>query len=273
MREHRRRVEQAAASLRDQLPSVPSVGILWRDEMGSLAAMSLRERWTVGADADAPGARPLDGAFGTLAEASVCVAHSDRALSAGDSPRAVVFPVRVMARAGIDTLLCAQTATSVASSIRPPALVLSTDHINFQGANPLVGPNVEEWGPRFPDMTTPYDEALRQRADTVALQHGDSLRHGIHFGTAGPDAGTRAERRMARRLGADLIGPHVVQEVIAARHMDMRVLAVSAVTEHGLRDGPDARTTAPEAKQQLRVQLQSLLAGVAAGVKSEEKSG
>jgi purine-nucleoside phosphorylase len=192
----------------------------------------------------------------------------------GFTPRQAAFPVRVLAEAGVETLLFATRTESVHPEVRPSDLFLVTDHVNFQGVNPLVGPNVDDWGPRFPDMSEPYDPELRRTAEQVALREGLRLSKGILFAVLGPDLGTRAECRMARTLGGDVVGATTVPEVITARHMDLRVMTVSVVADRCL---PDAVEPAPpgdgtQAVATARPHLRRLLRGVVEAVDGEDGS-
>lgn len=105
------------------------------------------------------------------------------------------------------------------------------DHINLQVSNPLVGANMEEFGPRFPDMSAPYDAELMDRAQTIASEKQFRVHRGVYVGVTGPNLETRAEYRFLRLIGADVVGMSTVPEVIVARHMDMRVCAISVITD------------------------------------------
>ena len=135
--------------------------------------------------------------------------------------------------------------------------MLVTDHINLQGANPLAGPNVEDWGPRFPDMSEPYDVALREAAERVALENAIRLHQGVYVAVVGPNLETRAEYRFLRQIGADVVGMSTVPEVIVARHMGLRVLAISVITDECFPDAlepvsiPDILAAAAEAEPKL----------------------
>jgi purine-nucleoside phosphorylase len=122
--------------------------------------------------------------------------------------------------------------------------MLITDHINLQGLNPLVGMNVDAWGPRFPDMSEPYDVELREKAEALALQLGIKLQQGVYVAVTGPNLETKAEYRFLRAIGADVVGMSTVPEVIVARHMGLRVLAMSVVTDECFPDALEPVTLA-----------------------------
>jgi purine-nucleoside phosphorylase len=148
----------------------------------------------------------------------------------------VTFPVRVMKELGIGILVVSNAAGGLNPQFEVGDLVMITDHINFQGVNPLTGPNDESLGPRFPDMYDCYNGELRDLAERIAVQEKIPLRKGIYVGVTGPNLETAAEYRFLRVIGADLVGMSTVPEVIVARHQDTRVLGFSLVTDMGLPD-------------------------------------
>lgn len=148
----------------------------------------------------------------------------------GWTPQEVVFGVRVMGLLGAKVLVLTNAAGGIRESYRPGMQVFITDHINLQGANPLVGANDESLGPRFPDMSEAYDRGLLELARDTARGLGMNTGEGVYAAMLGPSFETPAEIRFLRTIGADLAGMSTVPEVIAARHMGMRVLAVSTVT-------------------------------------------
>ncbi len=158
----------------------------------------------------------------------------------GYSMQQIVFPVRVMHALGARTLIVSNACGGMNPLWKPGELMLLADHINLLGDSPLIGPNDDSLGPRFPDMSQPYDEELRAVARTVASELRIVLREGVYVAVTGPNLETRAEYRFLRGIGADVVGMSTVPEVIAAVHMSMRVLGVSIITDSCLPDALQA---------------------------------
>ena len=155
----------------------------------------------------------------------------------GYSMQQVAFPVRVMHELGAKTLLVMNAVGSVNSLIPAGSLVLVQDHINLMGDNPLIGPNDDRLGPRFPDMSEPYSRELILQAESVALHEQiESVHRGVLVAVTGPCFETAAEYRMFQRMGADIVGMSTIPEVISASHLGMRVLCISTVTDECLPD-------------------------------------
>jgi purine-nucleoside phosphorylase len=148
----------------------------------------------------------------------------------GRSMTDVVFPVRVLARLGVGAVVLTNAAGGVRRTFKPGDLMVLADHINAFGTNPLIGPNEEALGPRFPDMSAVYDRDLRRLAKATARELGVPLREGVYLGNSGPSYETPAEIRAYSSLGADAVGMSTVPEAIALRHAGVRVLGISTIT-------------------------------------------
>ena len=170
--------------------------------------------------------------FGKLAGLSLAVMQGRVHYYEGYSMEDLIYPVRVFGQWGTKTYVATNAVGAVDESLSPGDLVLLSDHINFMGTNPLRGPDTPHWNPRFPDMTTCYSEELAEHAEKAARNLSLSLKKGVYIAFSGPSFETPAEIRMARTLGASVVGMSTVPEVIAANAMGMKVCAVSCVANY-----------------------------------------
>ena len=237
----RQQIDEAVGAIRAQTAAAPGVGIILGTGLGALA-----ERISVET------AIPYDGIphfplstveshvgrllFGTLGGKPVLAMQGRFHRYEGYTLQQVTFPVRVMKALGVETLIVSNACGGMNPLWTPGDLMLMADHINLLGENPLTGPNDDALGPRFPDMSQPYDLALQHLAREVALELKIPLRSGVYVAVPGPNLETRAEYRMLRMMGADVVGMSTVPEVIVARHGGMRVMGVSIITDACLPD-------------------------------------
>src|SRR6201993_1949154 len=182
----------------------------------------------------------------------------------GYTAQEVSFPIRVFARMGIKALVLTNAAGGINLGYAQGALVLIRDHINLQGTNPLIGPNDDRFGVRFPDMTHAYSRAFREIAREEAAKQNLMLHEGVYAALLGPSYETPAEIEYLRRIGADLVGMSTVAEVIAARHMGLNVLAISCVTNMaaGILDQPLSHAEVMETGERVKTTFESLLRAV-----------
>jgi len=177
--------------------------------------------------------------FGRLGKNRVACLQGRLHFYEGYQMAEVVFPFRTLALCGAETFFLTNAAGGIHPDMKPGELMLITDHINLMGTNPLIGPNDEKLGARFPDMSRVYDPTLRKKIEETALKMGIKLRQGIYAAVHGPSYETPAEVNMLRRMGADAIGMSTVPEAIALNHMGKKVVAVSCITNlaAGVKDG------------------------------------
>ncbi len=154
----------------------------------------------------------------------------------GYSLQEVTFPVRVMKELGVKILMVTNACGGMNPELYPGALMIIEDHINFTGGNPLIGPNDEDLGPRFPDMSTAYDKEFIHLAEQAGQELGIETKKGIYVAISGPNYMSAAELKMLRKFGADTLGMSTVPEVIVARHGGLRVLGISCVTDMAIAD-------------------------------------
>lgn len=268
--EHLAMLEEAAAEVRRRAPEAPEVGIILGTGLGALAA-----------EIEVEAAIPYDEIphfapstveshtgrllVGRLAGRRVVAMQGRLHLYEGYEAWQVVFPVRVMALLGVRTLVVSNACGGMNPLWRPGDVMLIADHINLLGVNPLVGPNLDAVGPRFPDMSAAYDPELQRLAEEVALAGRIGLRRGVYVAVPGPNLETPAEYRMLRAIGADVVGMSTVPEVIAAVHAGLRVLGLSIITDACLPDAlqptslEEILATAREAEPKLTAVVKGVL--------------
>jgi purine-nucleoside phosphorylase len=269
MPDHFQLADAAAQFILTRTPLRPKIGLVLGSGLGGFAD-SLTDATRV-PYADIP-TFPRSTAIGHAGQmilgktGSVAVAAMQgRAhLYEGYSAQEVTFPIRVFGRMGIRAVILTNAAGGINLSYSHGALVLLRDHINLQGANPLVGPNDDRFGVRFPDMTRAYDRDYRQIAGEEAAKLSIPLHEGVYAALLGPSYETPAEIEYLRRIGADLVGMSTVAEVIAARHMEIKVLAISCVTNMaaGILDQPLSHAEVMETGERVKTIFESLLRAV-----------
>jgi purine-nucleoside phosphorylase len=241
------RIEEAASLVRERFGERPDVGIILGTGLGRLGAemdvaVAIEYQDIPGfplSTAESHAGRLL---CGRLAGRTVIAMQGRFHRYEGYSLQQVTFPVRVLRALGVETLVVSNACGGLHPLWNAGDLMLMADHINLLGDNPLVGPNDERLGPRFPDMSAPYDQELRTLARTVAIDRRLTLREGVYVAVPGPNLETRAEYRMLRALGADVVGMSTVPEVIVAVHAGMRVLGLSIITDLCLPDALEPAT-------------------------------
>ena len=229
-------IKEAVKAIRAVDPTRPSVGIVLGTGLGNVAEKikpSARIPYeeiphfpTSTVDAHAG-----ELIIGKLAGKTVVTLSGRFHYYEGYSLQEVTFPVRVAKALGIKTLIVSNACGGLNPQFRAGDIMLISDHINFIGDNPLIGPNDDSLGPRFPDMSEPYTQSLLDLAEAVALSKGIKLQRGVYLACPGPCLETRAEYRMMRTMGADVVGMSTVPEVIVAVHAGLKVLGFSVITD------------------------------------------
>lgn len=264
-------VEEAARALKEKLPFVPEVGLILGSGLGVMA--DTLDNPVVIKYEDIPHfpVSTVAGHAGELVageiEGKKAVVMKGRFhLYEGYDVQQVTLPIRVMKALGVGTMVITNAAGGINESFEPGDLMLIRDHINFMFKNPLIGPNDDSLGVRFPDMSEPYSGRLGELARKVAESQGLSLREGVYLGLLGPSYETPAEIRMMRTLGADAVGMSTVPEVIAARHAGLEVLGISCISNMaaGILDQPLSHKEVMETAERVREQFVQLVRGVLA---------
>lgn len=262
-------VESAAAAVRAHCRTVPEVALVLGTGLGDLATKIEIEAAVPYADipgfpmatVETHAGRLL---IGRLGGRPIVAMQGRFHRYEGYSLQQVTFPVRVLHALGAQSLIVSNACGGMHPLWQPGDLMLLADHINLLGDNPLVGANDDRLGVRFPDMSAPYDEGLRALAREVAASQGTVLREGVYVAVAGPNLETRAEYRMLRAVGADVVGMSTVPEVIVAVHAGMRVLGLSIITDQCLPDAlaPADLATIIATAQRAEPKLTALVCGL-----------
>lgn len=236
MTDLRRAINEAVAYLRTKTAAKPPIGIILGTGLGGLAK-EIKKNLVV--EYEKIPHFPISTVeshhgkliFGTLAGKQVVAMQGRFHYYEGYTLQQVTFPVRVMKFLGVHTLLISNAAGALNPIFRKGDVMLMVDHINLLGDNPLIGPNDDTLGPRFPDMSEPYNRELIELAENTALDLKIKLQKGVYVAMQGPNLETRAEYRFLRTIGADAVGMSTVPETIVAVHMGMRVLGFSILTD------------------------------------------
>ena len=260
------RAESAAKLVLSKTPLRPRIGLVLGSGLGSFAD-SLTDATRVPYDEipHFPRSTAIGHAgrmvIGKAGDVAVAAMQGRVHLYEGYSAQEVVFPIRVFAGMGIRSVIITNAAGGISRSYSQGALVVVRDHINLQGQNPLVGANDDRFGVRFPDMTEAYSRQYRKIAREAAGKVGVTPHEGVYAGLLGPSYETPAEIEYLRRIGADLVGMSTVAEVIAARHMQMKVLAISCVTNMaaGILDQPLSHAEVMETGERVKSTFEALL--------------
>jgi purine-nucleoside phosphorylase len=269
--------ESAAKFLLSRTPLRPRIGLVLGSGLGGFAnELSLAVKVPYAEIPSFPRSTAVGHAgqmvIGNTGEVPVAAMQGRVHLYEGYSANEVAFPIRVFGRMGIRAVILTNAAGGINREYNQGALVAISDHINLQGQNPLAGPNDERFGPRFPDMTEAYSKVYRTIAIEAARKSGKTVYEGVYAGLLGPSYETPAEIRYLRTIGADLVGMSTIAEVIAARHMGLRVLAISCVTNMaaGILDQPlnheEVLETAERVRGDFIALLRAAIAGIAADV-------
>jgi purine-nucleoside phosphorylase len=269
MSDYYARVEEAAASLRRAIGDPPAVGIVLGSGLGDFTS-------ALGEAASIPYARipnwpasAVVGHAGTLVVGTIAgkrvAALSGRAhYYEGHDMRTVTFPTRVLGRLGVRTLILTNAAGGINLDFKPGTLMVMDDHLNLMGTNPLIGPNDDRFGPRFPDMTEAYSKRLRDIAFDAARHTGLALAHGVYAALHGPSYETPAEIRYLRAIGADAVGMSTAPETIVGRQMGMEVLGMSCITNPaaGVLPNPLVHDEVMEVARRVRGEFSALLEAI-----------
>lgn len=241
----KQKIERAAAFIKEHVKETPKIGLILGSGLGVLAdEIEEAVKLTYETIPDFP-VSTVEGhagqlVMGTLEGVQVIAMQGRFHYYEGYSMDQVTFPVRVMRALGVESLIVTNAAGGINTEFRAGDLMIITDHINFTGTNPLIGPNEAEFGARFPDMSEAYDKELSNLAEKTADELGIPVQKGVYTAVTGPSYETPAEVRFLRTMGSDAVGMSTVPEVIVANHAGMRVLGISCISNAaaGILDQP-----------------------------------
>ncbi|MBW1771544.1 MAG: purine-nucleoside phosphorylase [Deltaproteobacteria bacterium] len=236
-----KKIEEAVEYLGTKIPGKPRFGLITGTGLGNLTdKMDVHGRFPYEEIPHFPRSTVAGHSgqlvYGTLSNRPVLAMEGRFHIYEGYTPQEITFPVRVMSRLGIHTLLISSAAGGLNTLFHAGELMVVADHINLTGNNPLIGPNLDSFGPRFPDMVQVYDPDLISLAREKALEERMLLREGVYVSLVGPSLETPAETRFLKMIGADAVGMSTVSEVIAGVHCGMKILAIVVITNVNLPD-------------------------------------
>ncbi len=273
MLDYHDKVVETAAYIEEKIPEKPIAGLLTGTGLGDCGqslAVSTSLPYEDIPHFPIPTVQSHDGQFlaGKMANRPVIVMQGRFHLYEGYSSLDVTFPVRLMQALGVETLFVTNAAGGLNPAFRPGNIMIIKDHINLSGTNPLVGPNHDDWGERFPDMTEAYDKQLMALAEEAGKDSTIPLRKGVYAGLLEPSLETPAEVRFLKAIGAEAVGFSTTQEVIAAVHASIRVLGLSIITNVNDPEHPEpanvekiiniAKAAAPQVDQIIRSVVEKL---------------
>jgi purine-nucleoside phosphorylase len=265
-------IDEAADAIRSRTSYQPRVGLILGSGLNSLADSVQKADIIPFGDLPNWPRSTVQGhvgrlVIGELEEQSVFVMQGRIHFYEGYSMSQITLPVRVMLRLGLDMMIVTNAAGGINPDYAPGDVMLITDNLNLvgmSGANPLMGPNIDEFGPRFPDMSRAYDLELIEKARKVASENNIPLREGVYCGLSGPSFESPADLRFLRMAGADAVGMSTVPEVIVARHGGLRVLGFSGISNKANLDGSTVTTHAEviEAGKVITPKIETIVRGV-----------
>jgi len=271
MGEEMRKIREGVLCLKKKKITKPKVGLILGSGLGELAHEVEKKKTVPYEEVSHLPPSTVPGhsgqfVFGFLNNVPVAIMQGRYHYYEGYSPMELVRPLRILAQMGIEVLIVTNAAGAVNTNFNVGDFMFISDHINFMGINPLRGENLDDLGPRFPDMSHAYDPQLIEVGETVAKSIGKITRRGVYTSFAGPCFETPAEIKMVGRWGADAVGMSTVPEVIAARHMGLKVLGISCITNMaaGTLPEPLSHEEVMEVGEKVKPDFKKLIKGILA---------